>query len=470
MAITEATTVMRPVETGERIQVMDVLRGLALLGIALMNIEFFNSPTWEFQRGLPPELTGLDRIAGWWVMVLVTGKFWMLFSILFGMGFALMLERAQARGAPFMKTYLRRTFALMVFGLLHAIVLWNGDILYGYSITAIMLLLTLFGRWWHWLIVAAVAGVVWLVTQNTAWSMMAAPLVLAALLAPYLRKTEKPWRLWRAAVALYGLFAVLQLVGGIAMTLKPDAKQAQTAEQQAALQKRIAKVEATERAEAKAFQSPVFADGLARRAESFIGHHAPNNAIFSVIALPMFLLGAWLARSRRIVEAERFKAFWRRWLWLLPVAVTITAASMWIGEWMPRGNEAAMGKPMIGHALRMAMAPVMTFGYIAMVVLLMQRAAGRKWIGWIAPAGRMALTNYLMQSLICAFVFYGWGLAQWGMPRHQQVLFVGAMWLAQVALSHVWLRHFRYGPMEWLWRWLTYGRMPALRAPAASTA
>jgi uncharacterized protein len=101
-----------------------------------------------------------------------------------------------------------------------------------------------------------------------------------------------------------------------------------------------------------------------------------------------------------------------------------------------------------------------------MIVLLFQQASARKYLAWMAPAGRMALTNYLMQSLVCAFVFYGWGLQQWGIPRHQQVLFVAVLWLAQLALSALWLQRFKYGPMEWLWRWMTYGQAPTMRQPA----
>ena len=69
--------------------------------------------------------------------------------------------------------------------------------------------------------------------------------------------------------------------------------------------------------------------------------------------------------------------------------------------------------------------------------------------------------------VICSFVFYGWGLHQWGMPRHLQVVFVFAMFLAQVLLSIAWMRHFRYGPMEWLWRWITYARRPGAATAAA---
>ena len=109
-------------------------------------------------------------------------------------------------------------------------------------------------------------------------------------------------------------------------------------------------------------------------------------------------------------------------------------------------------------------------GYVACLVLLLQTPAGQRLLGWLAPAGRMALTNYLMQSVVASAFFYGYGLGHWGMPRAQQAVFVLVVFTLQVLLSHWWLARFRYGPMEWLWRWMTYGTRPALRLPAPAVA
>ena len=108
----------------------------------------------------------------------------------------------------------------------------------------------------------------------------------------------------------------------------------------------------------------------------------------------------------------------------------------------------------------------MASGYIAVVVLALRRPGGRRGLGWLAPAGRMALTNYIGQSVLGTLFFYGYGLGYWGMPRAQQVLYVLAVFALQVALSRWWLARFRFGPLEWLWRWATYGRRPAMRGAA----
>jgi uncharacterized membrane protein YeiB len=102
-------------------------------------------------------------------------------------------------------------------------------------------------------------------------------------------------------------------------------------------------------------------------------------------------------------------------------------------------------------------------GYVGMVVLMLHSNTVFARIKVLAPLGRMALTNYLMQSLICALYFYGYALGHWGLPRSQQVLFVLVVYGAQIAFSHWWLSKFRYGPMEWLWRGFTYRQVPKFR-------
>ena len=116
--MSDATT-LGPVPAAERIATLDVIRGVALLGIFLMNVEFFNRPIGELDVGLPPGATGLEYWAGWFVHVFIRSKFWTMFSLLFGMGFAVMLSRAEAVGRPFRAPYLRRTLALAVIGVLH---------------------------------------------------------------------------------------------------------------------------------------------------------------------------------------------------------------------------------------------------------------------------------------------------------------------------------------------------------------
>lgn len=206
-----------PVAPAERMPWMDVLRGVALLGILLMNVELFNRAFPEAFTGLDPAAAGLDRIADWLVYVFVRGKFWIMFSLLFGAGFALMLMRAQAAGHGFVALYLRRIAALAGFGLLHMLLLWHGDILFLYAINAGMLLLALFGRLRHGLALAALLVLAALGLSQPGLLSYLVLLTVAGLTGVYLR-SERRVRIGRLQVPLISLLlaalALLPLVGG----------------------------------------------------------------------------------------------------------------------------------------------------------------------------------------------------------------------------------------------------------------
>ena len=135
-------SVLLPIAATERIAVLDVLRGFALLGILLMNIEGFVGPLDLAVTGVDPHWHGLDRVVDALTYVFVQGKFYTLFSLLFGMGFAVMAQRAQQARRPFLGMYLRRSAGLLVIGLAHAVLLWSGDVLVTYALLALLLLAT----------------------------------------------------------------------------------------------------------------------------------------------------------------------------------------------------------------------------------------------------------------------------------------------------------------------------------------
>ena len=168
-------------------------------------------------------------------------------------------------------------------------------------------------------------------------------------------------------------------------------------------------------------------------------------------------------------DSARHLAFFRRLaVYGLPVGIGLGLLTAFIAMSHTPGDRydgwgIARGLLMLGNL------PA-CLGYVGLVVTMLHSPTALSRIRVLAPLGRMALTNYLMQSLICVVVFYGFGLGHWGMPRAQQVLFVLAVFAAQVAFSHWWLARFRYGPMEWLWRGFTYRRLPPLRIAATTAA
>ena len=404
-------SIVAPRPPEDRLHLMDALRGFALLGILLMNIEFFNRSVHDFMSGMDTS-PGAAGIAAWVVYVFVQGKFWVLFSLLFGMGFALMQDRLEGSGRPFGKLYFRRTLALMGFGLLHIVLLWPGDILFAYSLTAIMLMAFL-----------QVRGVAVLIT----------------------------------GLGLYfGVSTLWVLLGGVMGFMPEEAK----AEMAAEMGKSVALAAESDRI----YATGSYLEISLHRATEYFTVMLETVLMFQVpMALGVFLLGAWLLRSGRIQNARAHLRFW-----VVSLLLGALVGALFIRLSLAVGTsfdlKTGLGDALLATGLMSLGSLPLSMAYVAAFVLLFQTGVGARVLGLLAPAGRMALTNYLLQSLVCGLLFYGYGLGWYGqVDRWGQVQIALLIFVAQVALSPLWLRHFRYGPMEWLWRALTYGQRPAMR-------
>lgn len=400
-----------PVAPARRIHALDAVRGFALLGIFLMNVEWFSRPARELGNGVDPAATGIDRIAALAIYVLVQGKFWVLFSLLFGMGFALMSSRA-GDDAGFARLHLRRCLALLVFGLAHALLLYSGDILHCYAIAGLVLL--------------PLGGI-----PARAW----------------------PW----LGAGLYVTIAGMTVLGGLLLSaLPPEAMAPMLAE--------AAKADAAAAAEAMAFSQGSWWQATAQRARDFAGIALPALFMLLPLALGVFMLGAWLYRSGRMDDVAAHRAWFARMAaWTLPLGAALTAAALVPGTSFDGMRE--LGPMTVAGGLMLLASLPLSLGYLSLLALALGTRPLAQPLLWLAPAGRMALTNYLLQSLVAGLVFHGYGLGLWGqVGRAGQVLLVLAVFALQVLASHWWLARWRFGPMEWLWRTISYGRTPAMRA------
>lgn len=471
---------LSPVAPGERIATLDVIRGIALLGIFLMNVEFFGRPVADLDGGLAPGAQGLDYWVGWAVHVFVRGKFWTMFSLLFGMGFAVMLARAEQAGRGFLAPYLRRTLALAAFGAMHFILVWSGDILGSYALGAVLLVLAFHGRPAALLATALGAigtalmlGLLSGPSGELPWQPLAgigtSLLILAGVAAALQRWPVSGLR--NAGLALYVVPFLLMTLGAALALARPPVPAPAAAPATAAApapdakaQRRAGAVAEAERAiaeEARVMSGGSYAQAVALRAGRYPSHMARDIG-FAVIVLGMFLLGAWFVRSGAIVRPEAHLPLFRRLLVFgLPLGLGMSLLSAAIATSHVRGVndlafQLASGLALLGNL------PA-CLGYVAAIVLAMRAPWGR-WLSVFGPAGRMALTNYLAQSVVGTLFFYGYGLGHWGMGRAPQLLFVAVVFAMQLALSRWWLARFRYGPLEWLWRGVTYLRWPSMRA------
>lgn len=477
----------QPVAIRDRIQTLDVVRGFALLGIALMNVEFFNRPIAELGVGLPAGVTGIDDWAGWFVHVFIRGKFWTMFSLLFGMGFAVMLTRAEQAGRGFFAPYLRRTLALAVFGLLHFIFLWTGDILFSYASGALLLMLVYYAKpqvllWLGavLLLLAGAFGVAGAFGHALPWQPMLGfgiPLLLFGVVAYALRRWPLSG-LRAAGLALYLLPSLAMAIGGAVMIGQPpeaERDRIQQAEAKTPEQKQAFAEAVEKRAERRKEQAQdvadetrlmshgSYAEATAWRAQSFV-KHLGQTVGFAIIVLGVFLLGAWFIRSGVMADPAAHLKLFRQMAWIgipLGVGMSLVGARIAVTH-VPGQNDGAFqlatGLAFVGNL------PACV-GYLAVVVLLFH-GRWRNWLAPLAPVGRMALTNYILQSVLGTLFFYGYGLGHWGMPRAQQLLYVLVVFALQLLLSRWWLAKFRFGPLEWVWRWATYRKRPPMRIAA----
>lgn len=398
----EAPILIGPTTRGHRIDMLDVLRGAALLGIVLANMISLSLYLY-----LPaPEVSGLptagpDRVLDFLELVLVEGKFYTIFSILFGIGFSILLRNRMNRGERFIAFFLWRMFLLFLIGMLHALLVWHNDILQAYAICGMALLL----------VVRAPSSAV---------------LVLSATL-----------------VALPPIFSALHIFPESLFLAQRDALKASfgLAEQSTlAIRSEHGFVQNVQLNAALWF--------------SQLNHLVTSGMIFRVLGL--FLFGYWLGRLNLAGRIQEFREVYK-WVAVAGIIVGLPLNIFYAHTFYAGG---------LLHEISAALgASLLALGYIAALSLAFQSGAGSTLTGIFAPVGRMALTNYVAQSLIGILVFYGIGLGLGGSVGPSIYLPIGiAIFVWQIIVSRLWLARFRFGPLEWMWRCLSYGRSVPLIA------
>lgn len=398
-----------PVAAQERIAVIDVVRGFALFGILVVNMLAFKSTV--FATG--DEATGLlDGAAAWLISFGFTLKFYVLFSFLFGYGLSVQMTRAAAKGTPFAPRYLRRLLGLLLLGLAHALLLYVGDILVTYALLGVIL---------------------------------------------FLMRNARDRSLLITAAVLIGATVLVQLVSGTAFALFGDRLAAAFG----------AELGGDAQAVVDAYRgSP--SEVIAQRVSEY-----PSTIGFALFgqgptALAMFLIGLWAGRRRLFERVDDNLPLLRRVLTfgLIGVAGNL----VWATIQAVNGGFTVNAAFFFGSALAFATAPFLSGLYAAGIALAYRSPAARRWLLPLAPVGRMALSNYLLQSVFGAFIFTGYGLGLFGRVGVGAALALSVViYAVQIPLSAWWLGRFRYGPAEWLLRSFTYGRLQPLRATRMET-
>jgi len=402
---------LSPVSAGKRIVSLDVLRGFAVLGILVMNIQAFSMIIAAYFN---PTAYGDLQGANFWVWLLshvfADQKFMTIFSMLFGAGIVLMWQRAQAVGRKSTGLHYRRMLWLIIFGLMHAYLIWSGDILFTYGFCG------LFVYWFRKL---------------------------------------RPTTLLIVGLIILSVSPALSLMAGYTMPLWPEENVRQ-------MESDFWRLPPEKLAEEIANYQGSWSQQMQSRVPASLGMHTGALLTWAfwragglmLIGMALFKLGVFsAARSRRF--------YWA----CIGLAVAIGIPAVIYGVHRNFAEEWHVSRFFLGAQYNYWGSLLVSMGWVSIVMLacksdILQRA--RQALGAV---GRMALTNYMMHTLICTTIFYGHGFGYFGqVSRVGQIFIVLAVWAFQIPFSVIWLRHFRFGPFEWLWRTLSYLKLQPMRA------
>jgi uncharacterized protein len=397
---------LAPVDRSERILTVDVLRGLALLGVLIANMIWFSGIRFRFPayRAVLESLS-LDSVVYHAINFLVSGKAIATLSFLFGLGFSIQMLRARSQRVAALPLYFRRFAVLLLFGLLHTVFLWFGDILTLYAIYGFVLMLLV-------------------------------------------RRSD---RVVGASAAL--LIVAVPIAVGIAATLMslnspPDAGA-------------TAGYAADNATTLEVLQNGSYVALIRENITQTLAAYVGLQALVQLQYLGLFLLGLLVGRHRLFEQAARYeRAFRHLAVWGLGIGFAGGLVQLTIAILV--GRRVAFTRPdlaLLMNALTITTI-VQAAGYVATVTLLMQRPFWRRGLSVFAPAGRMALTNYLTQTVVCLTIFYGFGGGLVGRTGPATCLLIAlTIYATQMVFSVLWLSRFRMGPVEWVWRSATYGRL-----------
>ena len=471
-AIATSPLSLQPLDKNKRIDALDVLRGLALVGILLMNIEWFNRAIISL-GGHDTTLTGIDHAVGWLIRCFVEGKFYKLFALIFGMGFAVMLLRAKEVGRPFGAWFVRRMIVLFLIGLAHMIFLWGGDILHDYAIGGLLLL--------AWVSYNKSKEPRYYLKLALMW--LAIPIFLISLggsIFGMIFNDTKYQEMWQNELEIYT--AVEQqikndaseepLINDLSFSDEPSVKESSftetTDEEITAItvadtikERKESKADIAE--EDEAFTQDSYWKATEYRID-FTGFMLMFTPIMSLVVLmPIFLLGFWLVMTEKITKHQEHHTFYKLLARVgLGIGIPLNVASIIIIQHPAAAISGVLQG--VGQMLYYVAQYILSAGYLGLVVCALNKNIWQEFFSAFSPMGQMALTNYLMHSVILTSIFYGYAGGQYGeISRAPQMLIVIAIIVSQMILSRWWLNRYRFGPMEWLWRSLTYKKIQPMK-------
>ncbi|MEV5115655.1 DUF418 domain-containing protein [Peribacillus frigoritolerans] len=388
---------MVPLQESKRIVSIDILRGLAILGIFLVNMPSFHSPLLY--------IDGAERWAGGWDGILyrfsdivAQASFYPLFAFLFGFGAIILAVRSEEKGISFPLLYLKRLSFLLILGCIHAFFIWHGDILINYAVFGFALLFF--------------------------YKMKGRNLILLGSVCYVL-----PFAI------LGSLFLIMGIFDSEGMAITTDS----------AMMKQSLEV----------YQSGTFTELMSQRALDWYMVNNPFNAIILFLSIfPFFLMGAGVAKQGFLQNPTQYK----RQLKAISIVSLLLGMSI---KMLPYVTVYHFGTIFVQDYLG---GPLLTIFYITAITILAERAGTSRLLHPLSYIGRMSMSNYLFQSMVCTGIFYSYGLGLYGSVSYTTgFVFLIALFCLQILLSLLWMGLYKYGPVEYIWRFFTYGKKPVMR-------
>jgi len=377
-----------------------MIRGVALFGILMVNMALFKSPIMDLR--LPssyPE--GIEQISAYFIQLFFTGNFYAIFSFLFGLGFYIFMDRTTQKGLELKPLYRRRLFALMVFGLIHIIFFWSGDILFNYAIVGFILL-------------------------------------------AFRNKSLQGIKRW-----IISLFIIAFIMNMILIVFKGIGEIIGDEKYHAVVDQMLAEA-------IFKYTETGFLELLVYRLVNEVPYMLVGVIFWIPQVLAFFLCGLYIGKKGIFNDIPSHITLFKKirfWGFLIGGLLLILLVLFDSGT--------ITTNPLVNLTMLSGinyLASIFLFpAYVSTIVLAAQNATWNKILSPVASAGKMALTNYLSQTLICVIIFYGFGFGFFGqLTIYQGIMLTVAIFLLQVLWSSIWLKRFKFGPMEWIWRNITY--------------
>ena len=386
-----------PIQESKRIVSIDILRGLAILGIFLVNMPSFHSPL-LYIDGAERWSEGWDGILYRFSDVAAQASFYPLFAFLFGFGAVILAIRSEEKGISFPILFTKRLGFLLVLGCIHAFFIWHGDILINYAVFGFAFLFF--------------------------YKMKGRTLILLGSVCYVL-----PFAI------LGSLFLIMGIFDREGMEMTTDS----------AMMKQSLEV----------YQSGTFTEIMTQRALDWYMVNNPFNAIILFLSIfPFFLIGAGVAKQGFLQNINQYK----RQLKAILIVSLLLGLPIKI---LPYVTVYHFGTIFVQDYFG---GPLFTIFYITAIALLAEQAGDSRLFRPLSYIGRMSMSNYLFQSIVCTAIFYSYGLGLYGTVSYTTGFFLLlALFCLQMLLSLLWMSLYKYGPVEYLWRFVTYGKRPVMR-------